>query len=97
MFSARATENFREWLKLGRRRDLGTWEMIPSEVNAYFNPPENSLVFPAGILQPPFFGKDWYVQSPLERNVKVVNQPKGHFICNMARLALLPPTNLQCV
>jgi endothelin-converting enzyme len=59
MLSARATANFREWLKLGKRRDLGTWEMIPSEVNAYFNPPENSLVFPAGILQPPFFEKDW--------------------------------------
>ena len=59
MLSARATENFRSWLSLGKRRDFGTWEMIPSEVNAYFNPPENSLVFPAGILQPPFFGKDW--------------------------------------
>ncbi|KDN51555.1 hypothetical protein RSAG8_00100, partial [Rhizoctonia solani AG-8 WAC10335] len=59
MLSARAVENFRAWLQLGKRRDLGTWEMIPSEVNAYFNPPENSLVFPAGILQPPFFEKDW--------------------------------------
>ncbi|KAF8744461.1 Peptidase family M13, partial [Rhizoctonia solani] len=59
MLSARAVENFRAWLQLGRRRDLGAWEMIPSEVNAYFNPPENSLVFPAGILQPPFFEKDW--------------------------------------
>ncbi|KAG8715265.1 hypothetical protein FRC11_004997 [Ceratobasidium sp. 423] len=59
MLSARAVENFRAWLRLGKRRDLGTWEMIPSEVNAYFNPPENSLVFPAGILQPPFFEKDW--------------------------------------
>ncbi|KAF8610076.1 zincin [Ceratobasidium sp. AG-I] len=59
MLSARATENFRSWLTLGKRRDFGTWEMIPSQVNAYFNPPENSLVFPAGILRPPFFGKDW--------------------------------------
>ncbi|QRW00071.1 endothelin-converting enzyme [Ceratobasidium sp. AG-Ba] len=59
MLSARAVDNFREWLSLGRRRDFGKWEMIPSEVNAYFNPPENSLVFPAGILRPPFFEKDW--------------------------------------
>ncbi|KAG8772677.1 hypothetical protein FRC12_002944 [Ceratobasidium sp. 428] len=59
MLSARAVDNFREWLTLGKRRDFGKWEMIPSEVNAYFNPPENSLVFPAGILRPPFFGKDW--------------------------------------
>jgi endothelin-converting enzyme len=61
MLSARAVDNFREWLTLGGRRNLGKWEMIPSQVNAYFNPPENSLVFPAGILRPPFFGKDWRV------------------------------------
>jgi len=33
--------------------------MYPSTVNAYFNPPANEIVFPAGILQPPFFSKDW--------------------------------------
>lgn len=31
------------------------WFMTPSTVNAYFSPPDNEIVFPAGILQPPFF------------------------------------------
>ena len=35
--------------------------MYPTTVNAYFNPPANEIVFPAAILQPPFFSKDWYV------------------------------------
>lgn len=35
--------------------------MYPSMVNAYFNPPANEIVFPAGILRPPFFQVDWYI------------------------------------
>ncbi len=35
--------------------DRELWEMTPPTVNAYFNPTENEIVFPAGILQPPFF------------------------------------------
>ncbi|MCL5802525.1 MAG: M13 family metallopeptidase [Candidatus Thermoplasmatota archaeon] len=37
-------------------RDL--WEMTPPTVNAYFSPTENEIVFPAGILQPPFFDSE---------------------------------------
>lgn len=33
--------------------------MIPSEVNAYYSPPANEIAFPAGILQSPYFSKDW--------------------------------------
>ncbi|OCH83524.1 zincin, partial [Obba rivulosa] len=47
------------WAKLGRMRDPEEWEMYPSMVNAYFNPPANEIVFPAGILQPPFFSTVW--------------------------------------
>jgi len=41
--------------KLGKPVDKGEWEMTPQTVNAYYNPPLNEIVFPAGILQPPFF------------------------------------------
>ncbi|KAJ7582630.1 hypothetical protein C8J56DRAFT_1055678 [Mycena floridula] len=33
--------------------------MTPIDVNAYFNPPANEIVFPAGILQSPFFSEGW--------------------------------------
>jgi putative endopeptidase len=35
--------------------DKGEWQMTPQTVNAYYNPPLNEIVFPAAILQPPFF------------------------------------------
>jgi putative endopeptidase len=41
--------------KLGKPVDRGEWVMSPPTVNAYYNPPFNEIVFPAGILQPPFF------------------------------------------
>lgn len=47
------------WVSVGRLRDGNTWDMIPSEVNAYYSPPANEIVFPAGILQSPYFSKDW--------------------------------------
>ncbi|PSR94067.1 hypothetical protein PHLCEN_2v4495 [Hermanssonia centrifuga] len=59
MLSARVSDEVVMWSKLGRQRDPEAWEMYPSMVNAYFNPPANEIVFPAGILQPPFFSKDW--------------------------------------
>ena len=41
--------------KLRRPVDRGEWRMSPPTVNAYYNPPRNEIVFPAGILQPPWF------------------------------------------
>ncbi|ESQ77094.1 M13 family metallopeptidase [Asticcacaulis sp. AC402] len=35
--------------------DPGVWEMFPQDVNAYYSPTKNEIVFPAAILQPPFF------------------------------------------
>ncbi len=52
---ARAFEFKRNLAKLGRPIDRGEWEMTPPTVNAYYNPQMNEIVFPAGILQPPFF------------------------------------------
>jgi len=35
------------------------WDMTPPTVNAYYTPTKNEIVFPAGILQPPFYNQDW--------------------------------------
>ncbi len=45
----------REINKLGKPVDRSEWRMTPQTVNAYYNPPMNEIVFPAAILQPPFF------------------------------------------
>ncbi|MBB1051676.1 peptidase M13 [Dietzia sp. CW19] len=44
--------------KLGGPVDRGEWHMTPQTVNAYYNPVMNEIVFPAAILQPPFFDAD---------------------------------------
>ncbi len=44
--------------KLGKPVDRSEWGMTPPTVNAYYNPQFNEIVFPAGILQFPFFDKD---------------------------------------
>lgn len=45
----------RELAKIGQPVDRSEWGMTPPTVNAYYNPTMNEIVFPAGILQPPFF------------------------------------------
>jgi len=47
--------NAREWKKVGKPVDKSEWGMSPPTVNAYYNPSWNEIVFPAGILLPPFF------------------------------------------
>lgn len=44
--------------KLGKPIDKGEWFMTPQTVNAYYNPVNNEIVFPAAILQPPFFNME---------------------------------------
>lgn len=44
-----------EWSKLGKPTDRNEWDMTAPTVNAYYNPPGNEIVFPAGIMQPPAF------------------------------------------
>ncbi|HEX4576323.1 MAG TPA: M13 family metallopeptidase [Edaphobacter sp.] len=48
-------ERRRNLNKLGKPVDEKEWGMTPPTVNAYYNPPNNDINFPAGILQPPFF------------------------------------------
>jgi predicted metalloendopeptidase len=48
-------EFHRQLNKVGKPVDRSEWDMSPPTVNAYYNPQLNEIVFPAGILQPPFF------------------------------------------
>lgn len=54
-------QNISEWqynkdlAKIGKPVDKTEWGMTPQTVNAYYNPVNNEIVFPAAILQPPFF------------------------------------------
>lgn len=41
--------------KIGKPIDKAAWQMTPQTVNAYYDPTKNEIVFPAAILQPPFF------------------------------------------
>ena len=50
-----AFELDRDLAKLGKPVDRSEWGMTPQTVNAYYNPGMNEIVFPAAILQPPFF------------------------------------------
>jgi putative endopeptidase len=52
---AAAFESRRVIARVGKPVDRTEWAMTPETVNAYFNPEQNEIVFPAGILQPPFF------------------------------------------
>ena len=48
-------ERNRNLAKYGKPVDPTEWGMTPPTVNAYYNPPQNNINFPAGILQPPFY------------------------------------------
>jgi putative endopeptidase len=50
-------ESRRQIAKISKPLDRLEWSMTPPTVNAYYSPPRNEVVFPAGILQPPFFDK----------------------------------------
>ena len=53
-----------------------SWLMTSREVNAYYSPLKNEIVFPAGILQPPFFHQD----LPLAINYGAIGSVIGHEI-----------------
>ena len=55
VMAARVFQTRHDWGKIGKPTDRTEWEMTPPTVNAYYNPNLNEIVFPAGILQPPFF------------------------------------------
>ncbi len=55
MIAAARFEFDRDLNKLGGPIDRNEWHMTPQTINAYYNPTMNEIVFPAAILQPPFF------------------------------------------
>jgi putative endopeptidase len=55
LLNAYRFESKRQIEKLGKPVDRKEWHMTPQTVNAYYNPPLNEIVFPAAILQPPFY------------------------------------------
>lgn len=73
---ARAFEHYRQVDKLGKPIDRNEWFMSPQTVNAYYNPPKNEIVFPAAILQPPFFMLD----AEDARNYGAIGMVIGHEI-----------------
>jgi endothelin-converting enzyme/putative endopeptidase len=72
--AARAFEVKRELNKVGKPVDKDEWEMTPPAVNAYYEPAMNEMVFPAGILQPPFYAK---TQTPA-LNFGAIGMVVGH-------------------
>jgi putative endopeptidase len=74
VLSARRFELARQLAKIGKPLDRGEWLMSPPTVNAYYNPSMNEMVFPAGILQPPFFNRD----APEPVNYGAVGMVVGH-------------------
>jgi putative endopeptidase len=58
VLAANRAENARQLAKIGKPVDKDDWEMSVPTVNAYYEPSLNGMVFPAGILQPPFYSVD---------------------------------------
>ncbi|MEW6157946.1 MAG: M13 family metallopeptidase [Verrucomicrobiota bacterium] len=69
-------ESKRQLARIGEPVDKTEWHMTPQTVNAYFNPTQNEIVFPAGILQPPFF--DVALDDPI--NYGAIGVVIGHEI-----------------
>lgn len=73
---ARTLNHYREVDKLGKPVDRSEWFMSPQTVNAYYNASMNEIVFPAAILQPPFFILD----AEDARNYGAIGLVIGHEI-----------------
>ncbi|PRI12405.1 M13 family metallopeptidase [Leucobacter massiliensis] len=68
----------RELGKVGKPIDRDEWFMTPQTVNAYYNPGFNEIVFPAAILQPPFFDASWDAAANFGAIGAVIGHEIGH-------------------
>jgi len=73
---ARVFNNRFHLAKIGKPVDKLEWGMSPQTVNAYYNPLGNEIVFPAAIMQPPFFG----INQTLAENYGSMGAIIGHEI-----------------
>lgn len=73
VFATRGADFDRELASAGRRVDPTEWDVPPAEVNAYYSE-ANAMWFPAGILQPPFFGET----RPPAVNFATMGAAMGH-------------------
>jgi len=71
---ASAFELHRQLAKIGKPVDRNEWYMSPPTVNAYYDASFNEMVFPAGILQPPF----WAKEAPMQDNWGAIGMVMGH-------------------
>lgn len=74
VLAARAFEYDRRMRRVGRPVAKDEWGMTPPTVNAYYSPVLNEMVFPAGILQPPFFDATF----PMAMNFGGIGMVMGH-------------------
>jgi putative endopeptidase len=74
VLTARAFEQKRILAKIGKPVDRGEWFMSPPMVNAYYEEKLNQMVFPAGILQPPFYD----VKAAAYVNLGAIGMVVGH-------------------
>jgi putative endopeptidase len=72
--AARKAERARQLAKIGKPVDKDDWQLSPPEVNAYYDPQLNGMVFPAGILQPPFYS----VEAAIPVNLGGMGVVVGH-------------------
>src|SRR5437764_1684054 len=72
--AATAFETARDLAKIGKPLDRSEWRMTPPTVNAYYSASLNEMVFPAGIMQLPFFSPD----APLASNYGRLGVVMGH-------------------
>jgi endothelin-converting enzyme/putative endopeptidase len=72
--AAAGFEEHREMNKIGKPVDRAEWQMSPPTVNAYYDAQLNEMVFPAGILQPPFYAN----VAPMPTNYGGVGMVMGH-------------------
>lgn len=75
---SRAHSSDHELSKLGKPVDRDQWHMTPQTVNAYYNPTLNEIVFPAAILQSPFFSPDADAATNFGAIGAVIGHEIGH-------------------